>query len=107
MALTARAVVERVFPSEFLQELHKLLWIEPHVNRGMFDPGWSCREHAVITCCLPLAQGVEAQLTHGKVMYVRGPSGSLPPAGLGQALGDLGGHTWLEVGEVGIVDVSP
>jgi hypothetical protein len=77
------------------------------VNRGIFDLGWSCREHTFIVCCLVLAQGVETQLTRGKVMYVRGPSGSLPPAGLGQKWGSHAGHTWLEVGEVGVVNVSP
>jgi hypothetical protein len=77
------------------------------MNRGTFDGGWSCREHALITCCLLTAHGIEAWLIHGKVMYVRGPSGGLPPVGRGQELSSQAGHTWLDIPDIGVVDLSP
>lgn len=100
-------MIERLFEEEFLTELHKLLWVEPRMNRGKFDPGWSCREHALFACCLLATHGTTAWLTHGKAMFVRGPSGSFPPAGIEQELNNKEGHTWLHIPEIGVVDLSP
>ena len=27
-------------------ELNSLMWIDPFTDRGQYDPGWSCRDHA-------------------------------------------------------------
>src|SRR5262249_54164376 len=90
-----------------IQEVHALLWIDPFVNRGVYDPGWNCRDHALIVAGILAANSVPVQIVHGRVMFVLGPSGSYPPVGRGQDVDDSRTHTWVEVPSIGIVDISP
>lgn len=53
--------VERLVRSNVVDELHALLWVQPRVNRGELDLGWSCREHAA---------SIDALLTLNAVMSI-------------------------------------
>lgn len=89
------------------QEIHALLWIHPIVNRGVYDQGWNCRDHALIVAGILAANFIPVQIPHGRVMFVLGPSGSYPPVGRGQDVNDARTHTWVEVPLIGIIDISP
>jgi hypothetical protein len=90
----------------FRADLHKLLWIEPFFNRGQFDAGWSCRDHAFVTSCVLRVLQVDVAFAHGKCMYVQGADSGLASCGLGQEPFAPTTHTWLRL-ESGIVDLSP
>jgi hypothetical protein len=92
-----------------LAELRGFLWTAPYVSRGMQDRGWHCRDHAVVLRTLLGALGLQALVVHGKAMFVQGPT---PEGGAPAGIGQLPGtppraHTWVEVPELGIVDLSP
>src|SRR5262245_32783310 len=89
-----------------LNEIHKLLWIEPLLNRGVFDSGWSCREHAFVCGCLLIASGYPATVVVGKAMFIQGPENGEPPVGLGTSPTDATSHAWLGLRE-GAFDISP
>jgi len=92
----------------FIAELHRLLWIEPFRNRGIFDPGWSCRDHAVLVGCTLRANGIYAVLSHGKNMFVQGASDGWAPMGIGQpAAHSNDSHTWLKTQSGMLLDPSP
>ena len=90
-----------------LSELHHFLWIEPFENKGVFDSGWSCRDHAFVVGCLLRAAGKEVRLAHGKNMCIQGPNGSNAPIGIGQQAHEVTGHTWLKSDTGRIIDLSP
>jgi len=96
-----------LFDTRFRAELHHLLWIEPFKNRGVFDAGWSCRDHAFLVCCVLRASGFPTMFVHGKNMYVQGAEGTLPPVGVGQKVDDVSAHTWLQSSSRNVIDVSP
>jgi len=98
--------VEDILSPDLLEELHNFLWIEPLKNRGEFDPGWNCRDHAFIIACILTFYGFQIEFLQGKVMFVRGPSKGKHPMGFGQEA-DKGWHTWLRVKDYGHLDVSP
>lgn len=101
-------ITAHITSSEFLAELHNFLWIEPLMNRGRFDAGWNCRDHAWVVSCILGAHGVSSQLVLGKAMFVQGAAGDAPSAGLGVPPEDsVGTHTWLEVAGLGLLDLSP
>ena len=93
---------DRLTSTGFLSELHKLLWLEPFMNRGVRDLGWSCRDHALIVGGLLELRGHRVEVLHGKACYVRGPAPGQRPIALEQAL-----HSWLELEGGGIIDLSP
>ena len=97
----------RTLVPALIQEIHALLWIEPLVNRGIYDPGWNCRDHALMVAGILAAHLVPVQIVHGQAMFVAGPSGDRPPIGRGQDVNDTTTHTWVEVPSIGIVDISP
>lgn len=92
-------------------ELNALAWLNAFNNsadRGRWDPGWSCRDHAVTLAALLTARGAAAQVIHGSSVYVQGPtSRGEDPVGLGNVLEQGGGHTWAYVPALGTIDASP
>lgn len=103
----AADIIENTLSDDLLAEIHRLLWIEPFYNKGKFDAGWSCREHALIVGCLLEVYGISAQVVSGKNMFVRGQSNGRPPVGFGQEVQGKEGHMWLEIEGYGVLDVSP
>jgi hypothetical protein len=94
-----------------LPELHALAWLEPFNNSaddGRWDPGWSCRDHAVVLAALLTAGGIDAQVVRGANVFIQGPTtDGQDPVGLGNDLAQGGEHTWVHVPLFGTVDVSP
>jgi len=76
--------VDRLLGSRVVDELHALVWTRPIVNRGTFDPGWSCREHAASIAALLTLEGVPVHLRHGRCMFIQGAAGNNPPICYGQ-----------------------
>jgi len=89
------------------RDLNRLMWMEPFMNRGAFDTGWSCRDHAFVLGAVLQALEAPVSLVHGKNMFVVGPRNGLPPAGLGQEARGPGAHTWVRLEDGHIVDLSP
>lgn len=90
----------------FLKELHRLFWVEPFDNRGNWDCGWSCRDHALVAACVLRAFETHTQFVHGLQMCVQGAAAGLPPIGLGQAGPGHGEHVWLKSPAGEIIDLS-
>jgi hypothetical protein len=102
----ATVAIRSLLSRAFRDELHRLLWMEPFVNRGEHDGGWSCRDHAVVLGLFLAVHGLPASLARGKCMFVQGPRGSRPPVALGQELAQSADHAWLELADR-ILDLSP
>ena len=87
--------------SQLIDEIHHLLWIEPFDSRGIWDPGWSCRDHALVVATLLEMWGKRSQLLTGSACFVNGSNGDLPPVGLQQKP-----HTWVKCEGFGHIDLS-
>ena len=101
-------VLSWLWTSGALDELHRLLWTKPQNNSDEWDPGWSCREHAVVVAGLLALRGVHSDIRHGWCMFVNGSDNGQPPVAVGQQppLRRIG-HSWDYVNELGDVDFSP
>lgn len=99
--------VHAVLSPNIVREIRTLCWMEPFVNRGIFDPGWNCRDHAFIVAGLLIAHGIPADFALGKCIFVQGPSGDQPPIGLGNEPAQSTHHAWVFVSSLGIIDISP
>ncbi len=86
----------------FRQELHHLLWIDPLINKGVRDEGWSCRDHALVVAALAAIRGHAAVAISGSVGFVQGPVGDQRPVGR-----NIGPHWWLMIESMGTCDFSP
>jgi hypothetical protein len=85
----------------FRRELNRSLWLEPFTNRGVFDAGWSCRDHAWVCSLLACANGFEAVVVHGKLVIVAQSSRT------GQRVGyQVLTHSWSAIAAVGFCDLS-
>lgn len=104
--LKTRAV-ESLHNQKFIEEINRLFWTDPITNKGMFDPGWNCRDHAVILGTYLGVYGIHSQLVDGRCFFVKGPAGGAPPKGIGQEVRHPAGHTWLDVPSRGLCDISP
>lgn len=83
-----------MFTPDLLKEAHALLWTDPVMNRGVFDVGMNCRDHALVFAALLKAHGTDAAIASGKNMIVWGPRNGREAIGLGQEQ-DVGvGHSW-------------
>jgi hypothetical protein len=94
-------VVARLTSKRFLSEIHAALWEEPFMNRGLPDPGWSCRDHALLTAGILGIEGIQSRFIYGRTMFLRGFRG------IGQELTAESDHRWLEADSLGLVDLSP
>lgn len=84
-----------MFTPELLKETHALLWTDPVMNRGVFDVGMNCRDHALVFAALFKANGIDAAIATGKNMIVWGPRSGRAPIGLGQEQDFGEGHSWV------------
>jgi hypothetical protein len=92
---------------EVINELHGLLWDKPRLNRGEYDPGWSCRDHAVAIAGIISLNGLAGGLRHGRCFFIQGASADGPPVGVGQESSSRSGHTWNWIEGFGDLDLSP
>jgi hypothetical protein len=89
------------------KEIHTFLWAKPQINNGVYDGGWNCRDHAIVSAGLLLLEGKRVNLCEGKNMIVRGPIGDTPPVGYGQASERSDGrHGWVSTGDGLVTDYS-
>lgn len=84
-----------------LRELHHFLWQDPHVNRGVLDQGWNCRDHAWVTAILAKAAGQQPYVFHGRASFVAKRTASAAGLVVQQAT-----HSWVGVEDVGAIDLS-
>jgi hypothetical protein len=85
-------------------DLHKCLWINPLVNKGVYDPGWSCREHALVLGLLSKSLGDRVRVGIGQAFFVQTERAR---AGVGCVPERQERHAWLEIEDEGILDLSP
>jgi hypothetical protein len=85
----------------FLNELHHLFWLAPHVNHGKRDDGWNCRDHALVFAAVAQLRGARASAVSGIVMFVQGSTEGTRPVGR-----RVEPHAWVIVESVGTFDVS-
>jgi hypothetical protein len=86
---------------DFLAELHHLLWLAPFVNKGQWDEGWNCRDHALVTACLAALHGQTPSILNGKVMLIDSGRGTTPPIGI-----EASTHSCVGIVDAGIIDLS-
>lgn len=82
-------------------ELHHLLWMEPHVNRGIQDDGWNCRDHALVVAGIVQMLGFTAASILGKATFIHGRKGEV--AGMGR---EVKTHAWVGVDKAGFYYLS-
>jgi hypothetical protein len=73
ISMTSEDLVQLLTRSDFLQELHHLLWLPPAQRRGHWDMGWNCRDHAFILGLVAALFGAESVLIQGRASFVQGP----------------------------------
>src|SRR5688500_7447143 len=81
------------------RELNTALWIEPLVNRGAFDAGWNCRDHAWVTALLACCTGLPGIVFRGGATFIS------KYGGVSMAVA-VPNHAWAAVDRVGYVDLS-
>lgn len=99
--MDANEFLAKIAKEDFLREIHHLLWIDPHINRGKRDDGWNCRDHALIVGGVARMFGFKSLAVSGAAMFVQGPIGHHAPVGR-----SVDPHTWVQIENVGAVDVS-
>lgn len=102
-----QAFLQAVRNPEFLAELHKLFWLKPHDNFGTWDPGWSCRDHAAVLAAIAGLNRIEVEVVSGKCVYGMRRLGHKDFKMVGQDVSDSGGHAWIRLPSLGMIDVSP
>jgi hypothetical protein len=108
MSSEPTSLADSLQDARLVDELHAFMWIDPLVNQGESDFGWSCRDHALVIGQFLADAGASVTVRHGKCMFVLGPSSDgAPPMGMGQGVDARVGHTWLWVAGLGDVDLSP
>jgi hypothetical protein len=101
ISLTKEDLIQLLTRSDFLHELHHLLWLPPAERRGHWDMGWNCRDHAFILGLVAALFGAESVLIQGRAMFIQGPVGEQPPKAIEQGV-----HAWLCLLPVDLIDVS-
>ncbi len=94
--------IGKLTTSGFLDEIHHLLWIEPGDNRGTWDEGWNCRDHALLSGVVCQLLKMTVSIIYGQATFVQGPITDAPPVGLCQ-----NPHAWLGIDGLGFLDLSP
>ncbi len=85
-----------------LNELYHFLWTESFINHaGIYDPGLSCRDHALISVLLFRIWGYRPSIITGKMAIVIGEKNGRRPFGVGHDP-----HAWLIVEKNDIFDLS-
>jgi hypothetical protein len=101
VSLTSEEIIRLLTRSDFLQELHHLLWLPPAERRGHWDMGWNCRDHAFVTGFVAGLFDARSILLQGRAMYTQGPVAEQPAIGIEQAP-----HAWLCLLPGDHIDVS-
>lgn len=99
--MSSKPTIDSLTSSCFLDEIHHLLWIEPGDNRGTWDEGWNCRDHAFLAGVVCQLLKTTASVIYGQVAFVQGPGEDCPPVGLTQT-----SHAWLRIDGLGFMDLS-
>jgi len=86
---------------EFLQELHHLLWLDPHVNEGVQDDGWNCRDHALVVAGIARMMGFITSILLGKATFIQTKTDG--SRGVGR---EVKTHAWVGVEKAGFYDLS-
>lgn len=98
----------RMGTSAFKEEINHLLHSSGHMGAdGEFDPGWNCRDHALVMAMMLKRGGSYPQVAHGKCMYVQGPYLKNTSFRIGQEARQTSVHDWLVDQKFGLIDVSP
>lgn len=98
----AKNGIDKLTATSFLDEIHHLLWIEPGANRGTWDEGWNCRDHAVLSVIVCQLLKMTGTIIYGEAMFVQGATDQSPPVGLHQTT-----HAWIGLDGLGFMDLSP
>jgi hypothetical protein len=98
----------RMGTGAFKNEINHLLHTQAHMGSdGEFDPGWNCRDHALVMAMLLKRGGVYPKVANGKCMFVQGPYLKNTSFEVGQENYQKNGHNWLIDQQFGMIDVSP
>lgn len=100
--MTNHEKVKQLVRSDFLDEIHHLLWVEPYENQGRWDEGWNCRNHALIAGAVACLFKLKGSIIYGKSTFVQGSDGELPPIGIA-----ADPHAWFGLDGLGYFDLSP
>jgi hypothetical protein len=109
MAATNQVDKTRMMGTDaFKKEINHLLHSNSHTNsEGELDPGWNCRDHALVMALLLKSGEIYPKVASGKVMFVQGPVAGNPAFHIGQEEFHKSGHNWLVHAKFGLIDVSP
>lgn len=99
--LVAGVPVQLLCSHRLRNELNHLLWIQAFDNRGTWDYGWSCRDHAFVAGIVAQLLGLTVELVNGEALFVREATEDAPGLGLHQKH-----HTWLAIEGDGVMDFS-
>ena len=92
----------------FKKEINHLLYSTSFTGTdGEFDPGWNCRDHALVMALMLMSADHQPKIAHGKCMFVQGPVAGNAAFGIGQDDHHHSGHNWLVHAKFGLIDVSP
>jgi hypothetical protein len=98
----------RMGTSAFKNEINHLLHTQAHMGSdGELDPGWNCRDHALVLAMLLKRGGIYPRIANGKCMFVQGPYLKNASFQIGQEDYQKIGHNWVVDQQFGIIDVSP
>ena len=94
--------------SSFKKEINHLLYSDGHTSSdGELDPGWNCRDHALVMALLLKSGDNYPKIANGKCMFVQGPISGNPSLEIGQESGYSSGHNWVIHSKFGHIDVNP
>ena len=92
----------------FKKEINHLLYSNSFTGSdGEFDPGWNCRDHALVMALMLKSGENYPKIANGKCMFVQGPVSGNAAFGIGQENHYTSGHSWLVHSKFGLIDVSP
>ena len=98
----------RMGTSAFKEEINHLLHTGGHTGSdGEFDPGWNCRDHALVMAMLLKREGKYPRIAIGKCMFIQGPYLKNASFRIGQEPKQVSNHDWLVDQRFGLIDVSP
>lgn len=92
----------------FKKEINHLLYSNSFTgNDGEFDPGWNCRDHALVMALMLKSGDIYPMIANGKCMFMQGPVSGNAAFSIGQESHQTSGHNWLVHSKFGLIDVSP
>ena len=109
MVVTSKIDKSRMMgTAAFKKEINHLLYSNSYTGSdGEFDPGWNCRDHALVMALMLKSGDSYPKIASGKCMFVQGPVAGNAAFGIGQEDHHKSGHNWLVHSKFGLIDVSP